>query len=347
MKTATVKAPSVISVDDGPDPEPGPGEILVQMQACGICGSDLEKVFGEYGSPSMRLGHEPAGTVVGAGPGVTEFREGDRVFTHHHVPCYSCHLCRHGSETMCPRYYETNLQPCGLSERYVVPKWNVAHGGVLKLSDSTTFEEAAMVEPLACCVRAWGRCGAREGGTVAIFGAGPTGMMHVLLAQARRFSKVFCLDVNDFRLDFARRFGVTGAMNAADADRFGRVSDATGGLGVDLAVVATSSLRALDDAIGMVRKGGSVMMFGVPSKGATINLDMNRVYSKEVTIRTSYAASDADTGEALGLIESGRIGVKRLITHRYPIPEAQRAFEHARVGGDAMKIVITGQPGET
>ena len=341
MKTATVKEPSVISVDDSPSPTLDPGDILVQMQSCGICGSDLEKVFGQYGNQSMRLGHEPAGVVLDVGFDVTEFKKGDRVFTHHHVPCYSCSLCKHGNETMCKKYSETNLQPCGLSEQYLVPKWNVDHGGVLKLSDSTTFEEAAMIEPLACCVRAWAKCQYHEGDTAAIFGVGPTGMMHVMLAQVKHFSEIFCLDINDFRLDFAKKFNVTKAINSADGDRFHRISEATGGLGVDVAMVATSSMRALSDALEMVRKGGTVMMFGVPSRDAKINLDMCKVYSKEITLVTSYAASDADTKEALNLIESGQINAGQLITHRYPISEAQKAFEHARSGEGAMKVIIT------
>ena len=184
------------------------------MHACGICGSDLEKVFGQYGQPSMRLGHEPAGVVLDVGSDVTEFKKGDRVFTHHHVPCYDCHLCNHGNETMCTKYYETNLSPCGLSEEYVVPAWNVSHGGVLKISDSLSFEEAAMIEPLACCVRAWTKFPYHEGDSAAIFGVGPTGMMHVMLAQAKKFSKIFCFDVNDFRLDFAKKFNITESINS-------------------------------------------------------------------------------------------------------------------------------------
>ena len=341
MKSVSVREPSVVSVNDVQRPVPGPGDILIRMHACGICGSDLEKVYGQYGQPSMRLGHEPAGVITGMGAGVTGFEKGDRVFTHHHVPCYDCHLCRHGSETMCPKYYETNLSPCGLSEEYVVPAWNVSHGGVLKLSDSTSFEEAAMIEPLACCIRAWEKCRYRRGDSIAVFGAGPTGMMHLLLARAKGFSKIFCLDVNDFRLDFAERFGVTKAINSTDRDRQKIIMDDTDAAGVDVAVVATSSLAALEDAIGMTRRGGTVMMFGVPSKGATINLDMGAFYSREITLVTSYAASDKDTAEALKMIESAEIDVRGLITHTYGIGDSQKAFDHARSGDGAMKIIIT------
>ena len=341
MKTAFVKEPSIISVDDTEKPTLGPGDILVQMHACGICGSDLEKVFGQYGQPSMKLGHEPAGIIIDAGPNVSEFKKGDRVFTHHHVPCYSCHHCKHGNETMCKKYYETNLTPCGLSEEYIVPEWNVTHGGVLKIPDSMTFEEAAMIEPLACCVRAWTKYSFLEGDSAAIFGVGPTGMMHVMIAQAKKFSKVFCFDVNDFRLDFAKKFDVSESINSTNKDRYQKILEQTEGRGVDVAIVATSSLKALEDAIEMVRKGGAIMMFGVPSKGAKIDLDMSKVYSKEITLVTSYAASDNDTKDALQLIESGEIDVKQLVTHTYPISDSQKAFDHARSGESAMKIIIT------
>ncbi len=341
MKTAFVREPSVISINEIENPTLDSGDILVQMHACGICGSDLEKVFGEYGQPSMRLGHEPAGIIIDVSSDVTEFKKGDRVFTHHHVPCYSCHLCKHGNETMCPKYYETNLSPCGLSEEYVVPKWNVEHGGVLKIPDSMSFEEAAMIEPLACCVRAWTKYSYQKGDSVAIFGVGPTGMMHVMLAQSKKFSKIFCFDVNDFRLGFAKKFNITASINSLDENRKQIILDNTEGKGVDVAIVATSSLKALEDAIDVVRKGGAVMMFGVPSKDAKIILNMSKIYSKEITLVTSYAASDNDTKEALRLIESSQIDVKQLVTHTYPIEDSQKAFDHARSGDNAMKIIIT------
>ena len=341
MKSASVKEPSIISVDDTEKPVLGSGDILVQMHACGICGSDLEKVFGQYGKPSMRLGHEPAGIILDVGSEVNEFKKGDRVFTHHHVPCYSCHYCKHGNETICKKYSETNLSPCGLSEEYVVPEWNVAHGGVLKLPESMTFEEAAMIEPLACCVRSWTKFNYQEDDSAAIFGVGPTGMMHVMLAHSKKFSKIFCFDVNDFRLDFAKKFNVSETINSKDENRAEKTLSQTDGRGVDVAIVATSSLKALEDAIEMVRNGGVIMMFGVPSKGAKIDLDMSKVYSKEITLVTSYAASDSDTKEALDLIESSKIDVKQLVTHTYPITDSQKAFDHARTGENAMKIIIT------
>ena len=339
MKAAIVNGPSSVSIQDTQRPTLGKGDILVKMQSCGICGSDVEKVFGKYGQPSMRLGHEPAGVVVDVGSEVSEFKNGDRVFTHHHVPCYSCNYCLHGNETMCKKYYETNLSPCGLAEEYVVPEWNVVHGGVLKIPDSMTFDEAAMIEPLACCVRAWNKIPYRSGDAVAIFGAGPTGMMHLMLSLTNESSKTFVFDVNDFRLDFAKNLGAI-VLKSGDSHSIPKILQETENLGVDIAIVATGSLAAVNDAILATRKGGTIMLFGVPSKGATMNIDMSVIYSKELTLTPSYAASDKDTKQSLDLISSGRIDVKKLITHRYSLPESQKAFEHAHSGNNAMKIII-------
>ena len=341
MKAAFVKKDSIITVDDVEKPSLGPGDILVKMESCGICGSDVEKVFGKYSQPSRKLGHEPAGIISEVGSKVKDFKKDDRVFTHHHVPCYSCHFCNHGNETMCPKYYETNLSPCGLAEEYLVPEWNVSHGGVLKISDSMSFDEAAMIEPLACCIRSWHKFPHKKGDSVAIFGVGPTGMMHVMLAKDKGFEKIFCLDVNDFRLEFAKKFQITQSINSNDSSRKEKILHETENRGVDVAIVATGNLKALDDAIELVRKGGAVMMFGVPSKGDTMNIDMSKIYSKEITLTTSYAASDYDTKEALELIKSSRADVKSLITHKYSILETQKAFDHAHDGSDTMKIIIT------
>jgi L-iditol 2-dehydrogenase len=341
MKAAFVKDSSRVVVEDVEKPILGTGDVLVKMHACGICGSDLEKVFGKYSQPSTRLGHEPSGTIEKVGENVTDFKKGDRVFVHHHVPCYSCHFCLHGNETMCEKYSETNLSPCGLAEEFIVPQWNVNHGGILKIPDSMSFEEAAMIEPLACCIRAWDKFSFQKGDSTAIFGVGATGMMHVMLSIVHEFDKIFCIDLNEFRLEFAKKFNITDAIKSSVPDVKQKILDQTDNRGVDVAIVATGSLQALSSAIDLVRKGGTVVMFGVPSKDAMINLNMSIIYSKEITMISSYAASDSDTKAALELIESSKIDVKKLITHRYNIKDSPKAFEHAHHGVDSMKIIIT------
>ena len=342
MKAAMIKNNSNIEIKNIEKPPVGPGDMLVKMRACGICGSDVEKVFGKYGQPSMRLGHEPAGIITQVGSEISNFSVGDRVFTHHHVACYSddCHECSHGNETMCKRYYESNLEPCGLADEYVVPEWNVKHGGVLNIPDSVSFEEAAMIEPLACCIRAWNKFKHYKNDSVAILGVGPTGIMHVLLAKLYGFGKVFCLDLNDFRLNFAKKFE-TVTINSGNTNALEQIKSETANQGVDVVIVSTSSLNALKDAVHFVRKGGTIVMFGVPSKGANVDLDMSEIYSKGITIVNSYAASDVDTTHALDLISNKQIKVSQLITHKYNLQECQQAFVHAKSGDNAMKIIIS------
>ena len=313
MKAAIVKTNSIIEIKNLEKSPLGPREILVKMQACGICGSDVEKVFGKYGQPSMRLGHEPAGIITQVGSEISDFNIGDRVFTHHHVACYSanCHECSHGNETMCEKYYKSNLEPCGLADEYVVPKWNIDNGGMLKLPDSMSFDEAV----------------------------GPTGIMHVMLAVYYEFKKVFCLDLNDFRLAYAKKFD-TVTIRADDPSALEIIKSQTENKGVDVVIVATGNMKALLDAINFVRKGGTIIVFGVPSKGDKIELDMSKIYSKNITIVNTYAASDIDTKEALEMISTKKINVKQLITHKYTLSDVQKAFEHAKTGKDAMKIII-------
>ena len=342
MKAAVVKSNSNIEIKNIEKPPVGPGDMLVKMRACGICGSDVEKVFGKYGQPSMRLGHEPAGIITQVGSEISNFSVGDRVFTHHHVACYSddCHECNHGNETMCKKYYESNLEPCGLADEYIVPEWNVKHGGVLKIPDSMSFEDAAMIEPLACCIRAWNKFTHKNNDSIAVLGIGPTGIMHALLAKIYGFEKIFCLDFNEFRLDFAKKFEAI-TINSGNTNALEQIKSETTNQGVDVVIVATSSLNALKDAINFVRKGGIIVMFGVPSKGAKVDLDMSEVYSKGITIVNSYAASDFDTKEALEKISSKQIDVSQLITHKYNLQECQQAFVHAKSGDNAMKIIIS------
>ena len=341
MKAAVVESNSQIKIKNFDAPKLSSNDILVKMQTCGICGSDVEKVFGKYGQPSMKLGHQPAGIITQIGSNVQDYKIGDRVFTHHHVACYSpdCHQCSHGNETMCEKYYQSNLNPCGLSEEYVVPGWNVTHGGVLKIPDNMTFDEAAMIEPLACCVRAWSKIKYKKNDSAAILGVGPTGMMHVLLAKSAQFSKIFCLDLNDFRLDFAKKFNAV-TIRSDDNKLSETILNSTEQRGVDVAIVATANLKAFTQAIDLVRKGGTIVMFGVPNKGDRIEIDMSVVYSKEISVITTYAASDTDTKNALELISSGKINVKSLITHKYTLDDSQKAFEHAKSGEQAMKIII-------
>ncbi|MGI0045784.1 MAG: zinc-dependent dehydrogenase [Nitrosotalea sp.] len=341
MKAVYVKSPSNVEIKDVERPHAGNNDIVVTMKACGVCGSDLEKIYGQYSQPSMRLGHEPSGVISEIGSGVKEFKKGDRVFVHHHVPCYSCHFCLHGNETMCQKYSETNLSPCGLAEEFLVPDWNVSHGGVIKLPDHISFDEASMIEPLACCIRAWNKIKFSQGDSVAILGAGPTGMMHVMLSKIFGMKDIFCFDINDFRLSFAKQLGITSSIHSSDPEAYQKILSGTQNRGVDVVIVATGSLNAIAQSIDIVRKGGTIVLFGVPAKDAKMSIDISKIYSKEITLVPSYAASESDTNTAFKIIEEKKVDVNRLITHRFNLSESAKALEYAHQGNDSMKIVVT------
>ncbi len=329
-----------VKVKDIPLPTVGRGDILVKMRACGLCGSDIEKVYGKYGVVSRRLGHEPSGEVIAVGSDVEGISVGDRVFVHHHVPCYSCYYCNHGDYTMCDHYQRSNIEPCGLAEVFLVPEWNVKRGGVIVLPEHVSYEEAAMIEPLACCIKAFNSAGIRGNDSVAVIGAGPAGIMHIILAEHTGAEPIIAVDVNEFRLRFASSIGADITLDARDSDIAAKVKAVTESRGVDVAIVATSNTNALLSALNMVRKGGKVILFGVPPKGSTVSIDLNHVFNNEIKMVPSLAASDYDTREAFNLIESKRIDIARVITHRFPLDDARDAIECAHKATDAMKVVV-------
>ncbi len=318
-------------------PTPGPGELVVDMKACGLCGTDIEKIRGEYTASMPVLGHEAAGVVSAVGEGVTGFRRGDRVFPHHHVPCYECYYCKAGNETMCDMYRKSNILPGGFSESFRVPSWNVSKGGVLKLPDEVSFEAGALVEPVACCLRAVRRH-ARSGETALVVGAGPVGLMHALLLEPMEV-KVVISDVSRARLDFAEKMRLGLVLDAKGEDVPARVKGETQGRGADLAVVASGSRDAIMQGLGSVRRGGRVCLFGVPSKGSVLDYDVSVLYNSGQEIVTSYGATDVDTKEALGIIASNS-EFERLVTHRFPLTRFAEAVE-AATDGKAMKVVVT------
>ena len=187
------------------------GDVLVKMKACGLCGTDLEKISCQYVASQPILGHEPTGIVEEST--VDWLKKGDRVFAHHHVPCYECYYCRKGSPTMCPYYRKTNLDPGGFAEYFRVPAWNVKRGGILKLPDNVSFDEGAFIEPLATVVRAQRRVRIDEGDTLFIVGAGPMGLLHAAMAKVNRAGTIITSYISDFRVDFSYKVGVNYSIN--------------------------------------------------------------------------------------------------------------------------------------
>ena len=320
-------------------PKVNEDEMLVRMQSCGICGSDLEKVYGNYGMRSLRVGHEPAGVVIKVGKNLKKFQVGDRVFVHHHVSCYSCRYCLQGNYTMCNNYQSSNIEPCGLSEEFIVPKWNIEHGGVLKLPESISFDEAALIEPFACCIRGLNKISIKHGDNVAVLGAGPTGVMHTLLARLWGANNIVVSDVNEFRLKFVEKYGVT-AVNLSLEKLDDVINNNTESLGVDVTILATGSMKAFESSLRITRRGGKILLFGVPSVGSKCDLDLNSLYSNEQIIIPSYGASEIETNQALSLMSDKSIDLLPLVTHRFQLRESDNAFKCAHEAVDAMKVLV-------
>lgn len=313
------------------------GDVLVKMKACGLCGTDLEKISCQYVASQPILGHEPTGIVEEST--VDWLKKGDRVFAHHHVPCYECYYCRKGSPTMCPYYRKTNLDPGGFAEYFRVPAWNVKRGGILKLPDNVSFDEGAFIEPLATVVRAQRRVRIDEGDTVFIVGAGPMGLLHAAMAKVNRAGTIITSDISDFRVDFSYKVGVNYSINSKKVNVVDEVKKLTDGRGADVTIVASGSPRAILDGLYSTRKGGRVLLFGVPYKGTILNYDISELLNNEISIISSNAAVEEDTREALNIIASKRIDVTKLITNKFPLEQFNEAIRVANEG-KSIKIII-------
>ncbi len=326
-------------VADVPVPEIAPGELLVEMMACGLCGTDVEKIRGEYTASLPILGHEAVGVVAQVGEGALDFRKGDRVFPHHHVPCHQCYYCLHGDETLCKEYRRSNIHPGGFSEYFRVPAWNVGKGGVLRLPQGIGFAEASLIEPAACCVRALDKCSVGESDVALVVGAGPVGVLHAILL-GQRGARVMVSDVSEGRLRLAERLGIENLVDAKAVDVSEGVRKLSEGRGADIAIVAAGSPQAVKQAAGAVRPGGKVCMFGVPPKGSMMDIDASELYNSGLTIVTSYGATEKDVTSALDAIGRSRDRFSQVVTHSFPIARFDEAMGVA-TSGSGLKVVIT------
>lgn len=320
-----------------PIPKLQEGDVLVKMKACGLCGTDIEKMCGQYTASQPILGHEPTGII--AESTVDWLKPGDRVFAHHHVPCYECYYCKKGSPTMCPYYRKTNLDPGGFSEYFRVPAWNVKRGGILKLPDNVSFDEGAFIEPLATVIRAQRRVRIDEGDTIFIVGAGPMGLLHAMMAKVNKAGSIITSDISDFRVEFAYKIGVDYSLNSKKVDVVEEVRKLTDGRGADVSIIAAGSPSAILTGLKAVRRGGRVLLFGVPYKGTILNYDISDLLNNEISIISSNAAVEEDTREALNLLALKKIDVTKLITHRFPLTEFENAVRVAKEG-NSIKVII-------
>lgn len=353
MRAVVYRGINDMRVETVPVPRIGPGELLIRVATCGICGTDLKKIhLGSHSAPRI-FGHEMAGIVVAMGDGVTRYALGDRVMTFHHVPCGECYYCRKQTPAQCPLYKKTGVtagfEPAGggFAEYIRVMDFVVANGGVVPIPDDVPFEQAAFVEPLNTVLKGVKMLNLAADETVLVIGQGPIGLMHAALAR-RAGARVLTSDLFAERHAIAARFGLKEPIDAGKENVVERVLAATEGRGADAVILAVAGSALIRTAMDAARPGGKIMLFAQTQHGEA-TIDPAAVCVDEKTLLGSYSSSFPILSEVTGLVfGSYRNGfdLTQLISHRFPLEEAVAAIDlasHPQAG--SMKIMIEPVPG--
>jgi L-iditol 2-dehydrogenase len=345
MKAAVYRGAGDLRVEDVPVPEIGRGEMLVRVLACGVCGTDIKKIQkGLLPGPRI-FGHEICGVVERTAPGVTRFREGQRVVVHHHIPCGACFYCDRKAYAQCAGYKRNGttagFEPSGggMAEYVRALDW-IVERGTIPVPDGVPPEEAAFVEPVNTCLKAVERAQIEIGQTVLVVGQGPIGLILTQLCR-RAGAEVLASDTLEDRRELSRQLGAVAAFDPQSADVVREVRAATGGRGADCAVLAAVGPAAFRQAVEATRPGGRVLLFAATSPGETAEVDLGAIGSAEKDIVTSYSSSVDVQDTAARLVFQREVRVRELISHRLPLTEAPRAVEIAsRPAPGVLKVVV-------
>jgi len=341
MRVAMYYANRDVRLEESPRPRIGPGEVLLQVRASGICGSDLMEWYRRDKAPLV-LGHEVTGEIAEIGEGVTKFAIGDRVIASHHVPCNVCRHCLKGNHTVCETLRQTHFDPGGFAEYLRLQAIHVDRG-IFRLPDEVSFEEGTFTEPLACVLRAQRKARIEAGSSVLVLGSGIAGLLHIQAALALGAGRVVAVDLLDTRLETAVQLGADVAIQAREdvPARLRRVND---GRLADLVIVSAGALAAIEQGLRCVERGGTVLLFAPTEPDVKLPLSVNDVFFRnDITLTTSYAGSPADLAAALELIRARRVRVAEMITHRLGLAETGRGFELVAGGRDSIKVIIEPQ----
>lgn len=339
MKVGMYYRNSDVRVEEMPVPQVGDGDVLIKVRASGICGSDLMEWYRIRRAPLV-LGHEVTGDIVEVGKDVKNYKPGDRVFAIHHVPCDECPECLRDHHTACEVLQkENNFNPGGFSE-YLLVIGRSVQTGLMVLPHEMTYEDGTFIEPLGTVMRGQRMAGTMPGDTIVVIGSGLSGLLHIKAANAMGAGNIIAVDVEENRLLAARNFGASHTVNAGD-DVAQFVKDHNGGRLADRVIICAGALKAAEQALGLVEKGGTVLFFAVPRPGEEISIDFNPFWRNDISIKTSYGSSPFDHDEAMEAIRTGRIVVSDMVTHRFPIERIQEAFNLAAEGKDCLKVMIS------
>jgi L-iditol 2-dehydrogenase len=354
MRAVVYRGINDLRIETVPVPKIGPGELLVKIATCGICGTDLKKIhMGSHSAPRI-FGHEMAGTVAAVGEGVTGFAVGDRVMSFHHVPCGECYYCRKQTPAQCPLYKKTGatagFEPSGggFAEYIRVMDFVVQNRGVVRIPDGVPFEQAAFVEPVNTVLKGVKLLNLQPDDTVLVIGQGPIGLMHASLAK-RIGARVLTSDLFPERHAIAARFGLNNPIHAGSENVVERVFAETDGRGADAVILAVGGDALIRTAMDAARPGGKVMLFAQTQHGEA-TIDPAAVCVDEKTLLGSYSSSFPILDEVTSLVFDGyRSGfdLTQLISHRFPLEQAVEAIEIAsHPQPDSMKIMVEPVPGD-
>jgi L-iditol 2-dehydrogenase len=348
MRAAVYRGVDDVRIETVPVPEIGAGEVLVRIDTCGICGTDLKKIHtGSHAAPRI-FGHEMAGTIVRVGDGVKGFAVGERVMAFHHIPCGRCFYCRKGTFAQCETYKKVGTTAGfaaaggGFAEYIRVMDWIVATGGLVKIPDDIPFEQAAFIEPVNTCFKAVRMLDLEADDTVLVIGQGSIGILLAALAR-RTGATVLTSDLYEERHRIAAQYGLDRPVDAR-GDVAGVAKAATEGRGADVALVAVGADSLIAMAMEAVRPWGRVMLFASTQHG-TAAFDPAAVCMDEKTLMGSYSASVAIQEEGIQLVfdgyRDGTLDLTKLISHRFGLEDAVAGIELAsHPQADSMKVVI-------
>ena len=330
-----------VRLEEMPVPQIGPGEVLIRVEASGICGTDLLEWYRLHKAPLV-LGHEVAGVIDAVGEGVENYKEGDRICAAHHVPCNTCHYCLSGHHTVCDTLRRTNFDPGGFAEYVRLPRINVDQG-IFPLPGEVSFEEATFVEPLACVLRGQRLAHLQPGQSVLVVGSGVAGLLHIQLARTSGACYVMATDIVNHRLEAARKFGADVAIHAKEYSP-AYLRRAAGGRLADLVVICSGAASAISQALESVERGGTVLFFAPTEPGVSVPISVNDLFWRnEITLTSSYGGSPQDYAAALELIQAGKMRVRDMITHRLGLAETNLGFQLVARAHDSLKVIIEPQ----
>jgi L-iditol 2-dehydrogenase len=347
MRAAVYRGVKEVRLETVPVPGIGPGELLLRVHTCGICGTDLKKIHtGSHSAPRI-FGHETSGMVAAAGAGVTKFKTGDRVIAFHHLPCGDCYYCRHKTFAQCETYKKVGctagFEPSGggFAEYVRVMDW-IVRGGVEKIPDDVSYEQACFVEPVNTCLKGVATLRLQAGETVLVIGQGPIGILLAVMAR-RTGARVITSDLYPERHTIAAGFGLSDGLDAAKIDVVAHMRGLTEGRGADAVMVAVGGNSLIKTAMDAARPGGRVLLFAQTARGEA-TIDPAAVCVDEKTLLGSYSASVDLQEESVRFVFGHAMKLEGLISHRFPLEKSVEGLEFAaHPQADSMKAVI--QPG--